>query len=124
MSLVERTAGRLRHWNSMIDAIGDVRSMSVLRIVLGPIVLLHFSDTFRDALDGVVYSDRFYLPYADWYPEAGRDVYVVLLIAVAVSSVAMSFGFLTRLTTSFTAFVVGYHVFLSKTHFAHNRAFC
>ncbi len=56
---------RLARWNQQIDATGDVRALSVLRILLGPIVLLHLERTFRDAADGVVYSDRFYLPYAD-----------------------------------------------------------
>lgn len=114
---------RLHRWNARIDASGDVRAMSVLRIALGPIVLLHFADTFRHALDGVVYSDRFYLPYADWYPEAGRPLYHVMLVVVAVTAVMMSIGLCTRFATVATAFVVGYHIFLSKTHFAHNRAF-
>ena len=65
--------------NRFIDAEGDLRALSVLRILLGPIVLLHFGDTFRDAADGIVYSDRFYLPYFSWYPEAGPGLYEVML---------------------------------------------
>lgn len=121
--LVAAVGDRLRAWNRQIDDIGDVRALSVLRILLGPIVLLHFEATFRMAADGVVYSDRFYLPYADWYPEAGRSLYVWMLIAAGVAAVAMSVGFLTRVATAYSALFVGYHVFLSKTHFAHNRAF-
>ncbi len=114
---------RLRHWNRRIDAVGDIRALSVLRILLGPIVLLHFEETFRLAADGIVYSDRFYLPYAGWYPEAGRTLYVALLAAAGVAAVAMSIGLLTRLATAYSACFVGYHLFLSTTHFAHNRAF-
>lgn len=114
---------RLRAWNAGIDAVGDVRVLSVLRILLGPVVLLHLEDTFRLAADGFYYADRFYLPYADWYPEAGHTLYVTMLVAAAVAAVAMSIGFLTRLATVYSAFFVGYNIFLSKTHFAHNRAF-
>ena len=114
---------RLRDWDRRIDAVGDVRALSVLRIVLGPIVLVHFHGTFRLAADGIIYSDRFYAPYADWYPEPGRRLYVAMLIGAAVAAVAMSIGLLTRLATAYSACFVGYHLFLSTTHFAHNRAF-
>ena len=114
---------RLTHWNAKIDATGDVRALSVLRILLGPIVLLHLEDTFRRAADGIIYSDRYYFPYADWYPEAGRGLYEPMLWAAGIAAIAMSAGFMTRLATSYTAFFVGYNIFLSKTHFAHNRAF-
>jgi hypothetical protein len=87
---------RLRHWNERIDATGDVRALSVLRILLGPIVLLHLEDTFRRAADGVIYSDRFSLPYADWYPEAGRSLYLTMLVGAGVAAVAMSIGLATR----------------------------
>lgn len=118
-----RVGDRFRRWNRQIDATGDVRSLSVLRILLGPIVLLHFEQTFRLAADGIIYSDRFYHPYAAWYPEAGRTLYVSLLIGVGIAAIAMTIGFLTRLATAYSAGFVGYHVFLSTTHFAHNRAF-
>lgn len=113
----------LARWNTSVDATGDLRALSVLRIVLGPIVLLHLEDTLRTARNGIIYSDRFYLPYAQWYPEAGRGLYQLMLWTAAVTAVAMSIGLFTRLATSYTAFFVGYNIFLSKTHFAHNRAF-
>lgn len=107
----------------VVDAFGDIRHLAVLRILLGPIVLLHLRETFGDARDGIVYSDRYYLPYFDWYPEAGPVLYEVMLWAAGVTAIAMALGVLTRWTTSYTAFFVGYNIFLSKTHFAHNRAF-
>lgn len=116
-------ARRMRGWNERIDAAGDVRALSVLRILLGPIVLLHLEDTFRLAADGLVYSDRFYLPYADWYPEAGPTLYVAMLVGASIAAIAMSVGLLTRWATAYSACFVGYNLFVSKTHFAHNRAF-
>jgi hypothetical protein len=100
-----------------------VRSLSVLRILLGPIVLLHLEHFFRDAADGVVYSDHYWFPYVGWYPEASPGLYKVLLFAVLVTAPAMSLGIATRLTASYTAGFVAYNLFLSKHHFAHNRAF-
>lgn len=123
MSAVTVVRDRLGRWNALVDATGDVRAMSVLRIMLGPIVLLHLEDTFRLARNGIIYSDRFSFPYAEWYPEAGRGLYQLMLWTAAVTAVAMSIGLFTRLATSYTAFFVGYNLFLSKTHFAHNRAF-
>ncbi len=120
MSSVHRQLARI---DAGLDAMGDLRNLAVLRILLGPIVLLHLQDFFRNARAGVIYSDRFYLPYFDWYPEAGRSLYEPMLWAAAVAAVAMSFGLLTRLATTYSAFFVGYNLFLSKTHFAHNRAF-
>lgn len=120
MSRVRAWLGRVING---IDAEGDIRTLSVLRILLGPIVLLHLEDYFRDAADGITYRDRFWLPYADWYPEASSAVYEPMLWAAGVAAIAMSLGLLTRLATTYTAFFVGYNIFLSKTHFAHNRAF-
>ena len=120
---LRRVRRALRRANRAIDAEGDVRALSVMRIALGPIVLLHLEDYFRDAADGIVYSDRFYLPYAHWYPEAGPDLYTAMLWAAGVTAIAMSLGVLTRLAAVYTALFVGYNLFLSTTHFAHNRAF-
>ena len=117
------TTTRSRTWRprltGLIDAEGDLRALSVLRILLGPIVLLHFAETFRDAADDIVYSDRYWLPYFSWYPEAGAGLYEAMLWLCLGTAVAMSLGVMTRVATAYTAFFVGYHLFLSKTHFAH-----
>ncbi len=106
-----------------IDREGAAPALAVLRIALGPIVVLHLQDYLRDGLDGVVYSDRYYLPYASWYPEASPTLYLLLLGVVVVSATTMSLGLWTRASTAYTAGFVGYNLFLSRTHFSHNRAF-
>ena len=53
-----------------------------------------------DALNGQIYRDSFYEPYAAWYPELPRPVYVGLLFTAAVAAVAISVGLLTRLATA------------------------
>jgi hypothetical protein len=86
-------------------------------------VLLHLRPFLSDALDGRIYRDAFYEPYAAWYPELPRAVHVGLLLLGAVSAVAMSLGLLTRLATATTFAVVAYNLFLSTTHFHNNRAY-
>lgn len=114
---------RWREWNTRIDAVGDIRQISILRILLGPIVVLHLEEYLRDAADGRIYSDTAYIPYLDWYPEAGPGLYQVMLWATVVGAVLMTVGLFTRIATAYVAFFVGYNIFLSTTHFAHNRAF-
>jgi hypothetical protein len=101
----------------------SMRSFALLRVLTGPIVLLHLQPFLADAFHGRIYSDAFYEPYAGWYPEAPRTLYVALLVLAAVAAVAMSLGFLTRLATATTFAIVSYNVFLSTTHFHNNRAY-
>lgn len=112
-----------RNADRAVDAVGSVRAIAVLRIVLGPITVLHLGPFLGDLRDGFVYSDRFYDSYASWYPEAGPTLYRVLLITAVVGCVTMSIGLMSRLSTAVVAGIVGYNLFLSTTFFAHNRAF-
>jgi uncharacterized membrane protein YphA (DoxX/SURF4 family) len=101
----------------------SMRSLALLRVLAGPIVLLHLSPFLSDAWNGRIYRDAFYEPYADWYPELPRAVYVGLLWLAAVAAVAMALGFLTRAATATTFAIVAYNLFLSTTHFHNNRAY-
>ena len=53
--------------------------MALLRILVGPIVLLHLRPLLDDAWHGRIYRDRFHEPYASWYPELPRPLYVAVL---------------------------------------------
>jgi hypothetical protein len=101
----------------------SMRSLALLRVLAGPIVLLHLWPFLSDAFQGETYRDAFYEPYAAWYPELPEGVYVGLLCLGAVAAVAMSLGVLTRLATATTFGVVAYNLFLSTTHFHNNRAY-
>jgi hypothetical protein len=101
----------------------SMRSLALLRVLAGPIVLLHLQPFLSDSLDGRIYSDGFYEPYAAWYPELPGALYVGLLWLAALSAVAMSLGLLTRLVTATTFTIVAYNLFLSTTHFHNNRAY-
>jgi hypothetical protein len=101
----------------------SMRALALLRVLAGPAVLVSLWPFLHDALEGRIYSDAFYDPYAAWYPEAPRPVYVALLLTAAIAAVAMSLGFLTRVATTTTFAIVTYNLFLSKTHFHNNRAY-
>jgi hypothetical protein len=101
----------------------SLRALALLRVLVGPVVLLHLRPFLSHASHGRIYRDAFHEPYAAWYPELPRDVYVALLWLGAAAAVAMAFGLLTRLTTATTFAIVAYNLFLSTTHFHNNRAY-
>jgi hypothetical protein len=101
----------------------SMRALTLLRVLAGPIVLLHLRPFLADSLDGRTYADAFYEPYAGWYPELPEPVYIGLLWLAAVAAVAMSLGLFVRLATATTFAIVTYNLFLSTTHFHNNRAY-
>jgi hypothetical protein len=115
---------------SVIDAVDgllgrrvSMRSLALLRVLIGPVTLLHLRPFVVDALNGRIYRDAFYEPYASWYPELPRPLYGALLVVGVVAAVAMSLGLCTRLATGATFGVVAYNLFLSTTHVHSNRAY-
>ncbi len=127
MTTAVPTASGLRRATARFDELLGrpvrMRSLALLRVLTGPVVLLHLRPFLSDAVDGRIYRDAFYEPYAAWYPELPRAVYVGLLWLAAVAAVAMALGVLTRLATATTFAIVAYNLFLSTTHFHNNRAY-
>jgi hypothetical protein len=101
----------------------SMRALALLRVLAGPVVLLHLEPFLSDSWDGHIYRDAFYEPYAAWYPEVPDAVYVGLLWLGAAAAVAMSLGLLSRVATATTFVIVTYNLFLSTTHFHNNRAY-
>src|SRR5215208_6446831 len=101
----------------------SMRAFALLRVLAGPIVLLHLRPFLADGIDGRTYRDVFHEPYVAWYPELPDAVYLGLLSLGAAAAVAMSLGFLTRLATTTTFAIVAYNLLLSTTHFHNNRAY-
>jgi uncharacterized membrane protein YphA (DoxX/SURF4 family) len=101
----------------------SMRALALLRVLAGPVVLLHLRPFLTDAWHGRIYRDAFFEPYAAWYPDLPRAVYVGLLWLAAVAAVAMTVGLLTRVATATTFAIVAYNLFLSTTHFHNNRAY-
>jgi vitamin K-dependent gamma-carboxylase-like protein len=117
------TRSVLSRFDALLGRPVSMRSLALLRVLAGPVVLLHLQPFVADALDGQIYRDAFYEPYAAWYPELPRAVYVALLFLAIVSAVAMTAGLLTRVATVTTFVIVAYNLFLSTTHFHNNRAY-
>jgi Vitamin K-dependent gamma-carboxylase len=118
-----RARGAIATLDELLGRPVSMRSLELLRVLIGPIVLLHLAPFLSDAWHGHVYSDSFYEPYASWYPELPRALYIGLLSLGALSAVAMSLRVLTRAATITTFSVVAYNLFLSTTHFHNNRAY-
>ena len=122
-TVAERAPSALRALDELLGRPVSLRALALLRVLAGPVVLLHLQPFLADALDGHIYSDAFYEPYAGWYPELPRALYVGVLWLGAVAAVGMTLGFLTRLATAATFAIVAYNLFLSTTHFHNNRAY-
>jgi uncharacterized membrane protein YphA (DoxX/SURF4 family) len=120
---VVRAPALLSRFDELLGRPVSMRSLALLRVLAGPVVLLHLQPFLADALDGRIYRDAFFEPYAAWYPDLPRAVYVGLLWLAAVAAVAMALGLLTRLATATTFAIVAYNLFLSTTHFHNNRAY-
>lgn len=118
-----RSPGALAAVDELLGRRVDMRSLALLRIMVGPIVLLHLRPFLADAAGGRIYRDVFHEPYASWYPELPRALYEGALWVAAAAAVAMTLGLATRVATTVTFAVVAYNLFLSTTHMHSNRAF-
>jgi hypothetical protein len=118
-----RAKGLIDRFDALLGRAVSMRGLALLRVLTGPVVLLHLRPYLSDSLDGGTYRDAFHHPYAAWYPELPEAAYIALLWLAAAAAVAMSVGFLTRLATATTFAIVAYNVFLSTTHFHNNRAY-
>jgi len=115
--------GAIARFDELLGRPVSMRALALLRVFAGPIVLLHLRPFLDGTLHGRIYRDAFYEPYAAWYPELPRAVYIGLLWLAVASAVAMSIGLLTRVATAATLAIVAYNLFLSTTHFHNNRAY-
>lgn len=106
-----------------LDRPVSMRAMAVLRIWMGPVVLLYLRPFLSDAADGRIYRDMFHEPYASWYPELSRGTYEVFLWVLAGLAVTMMVGLATKVSTVAVVVGVVYHQFLTTTHAHHNRAY-
>lgn len=113
----------LGRFDELLGSRVSMRALALLRVLAGPIVLLHLEPFASDALHGETYRDSFYEPYASWYPEPSEAVYIGLLCVAAVAAISMSLGLLTRVATATTFSIVAFNVLLSTTHYQSNRAY-
>ena len=118
-----RVSGAVARLDELLGRPVSMRALALLRLLAGPVVLLHLRPFLTDGFEGRTYQDAFYEPYAGWYPELPASVYVGVLSLAAVAAIAMSLGLRTRIATATTFAIVAYNLFLSTTHFHNNRAY-
>lgn len=123
MTALSMAPARTSWIDDVFDQPGSIRSMAVLRIVLGPVVLVHLWPFLAMTLDGRTYRDTFYEPWWTFAPVPPGWVQVALVWTGAAAAVALSAGWRTRLVAPLTWLCVAGNLFLSQHHFRHNRAF-
>lgn len=117
-------AGRIAsEFDDLLARQVSVRSLAVVRSLVGAVSVLHLAPITLDALRGDTFHDRFHQPYVSWYPELGPTAYTALLLVGVLAAISMAVGAATRVATAATASIVGYHLFLSTTHVHNNRAY-
>lgn len=101
----------------------SMRSLGIVRVLVGMVALMHLRPFVTDALQGDTYQDHFHHAYVALYPDLPEVAYTGLLIVGCLAAVGMSLGLWSRVTTSATFGVVAYNLFLSTTHMHNNRAY-
>ncbi len=107
----------------LIDEIVDYRAVVLLRVAAGPLVLIHLGPFLAASLHGETYRDRFHIPVVGWYPELPETVYMGAMWVAAVAAISTAAGLFTRAATITTASFLVYNLFVTETHYHHNRAF-
>ncbi len=101
----------------------SMRSLAIVRILVGLVTVKHLQPFVTDALDGHTYQDHFHHAYVSWYPEFPEPVFAAVLVIGLVAAVAMSAGLFSGITTKVAFGVVGYNLFVSTTEMHNNRAY-
>ena len=123
MTAVAATGLRSTWIDDVFDRPGSLRSLALLRMVLGPVVLVHLWRFLVGTLQGTTYDDHFHTPWWGFVPDVPGAVQVGIVWVGAAGAVALSLGWRTRLVAPVTWLCVAGNLFLSQHHFRHNRAF-
>lgn len=109
--------------DEVFDRPGSMWTLAVLRIAMGPAVLGHLAPFLADSLRGKTYRDKFFEPWWDVLPVVPGSVQTAIIWTGAVAAVALALGWRTRLAGPIAWCCVAANLFLSQSHFRHNRAF-
>ncbi len=107
----------------LFERVVSVRSIAVLRILVGPIVIVHLWLFLAAATPERYFADGFYVPFFEWWPVLELGTYRALLLGAMVTAVTMSLGLATRFSTGYTFAFVSFNVLSNQIFFHHNRAF-
>ena len=109
--------------DDVFDRPASLRSLALLRIVLGPVTVVHLWRFLVDTVGGTTYTDHFHTPWWGFAPEVPGVVQAAVVWTGAAAAVALTLGWHTRLVAPLTWLCVAGNLFLSQHHFRHNRAF-
>lgn len=107
----------------LFDETASVRALALLRILVGPITIVHLWSFVEMAEPGRYFAERFYVPFTEHWPVLSVGGYRAVLLVGLVSAVLMSAGIATRLASATTLAVVAFNLFSNQLFFHHNRAF-
>lgn len=113
---------RLLHTN-VFDEPGKVRAFALLRILIGPIVIVHLWQFLEEAQPGRYFAEAFYVPVFESWPVLELAHYRLAIQFALGCSMAMSLGIATRVTSLLTFGLVTWNVLSNQLFFHHNRAF-
>ena len=119
-----RARGAVAAFDDLLGRPVSMRALALLRVLAGPVVLLHLRPFLVRRLDGRIYRDAFYEPYAAWYPELPeRGLRRRCSGWRRWPPSPCRSGCSPALATATTFAIVAYNLFLSTTHFHNNRAY-
>ena len=114
---------RLARFDTLLARPTSMRSLALVRILVGAVTVMHLRPIAIAALRGDTYQDVFHHAYVPALPDLPEPVYASLLIAGVVAAIAMAVGFRTHIASTVAFGVVAYHLLLSTTHVHNNRAY-
>lgn len=109
--------------NEFFERRVSARSLAVLRILVGPIAIVHLYPFFVEVDEGRYFTDVFFMPFFEGWPVVDASTYRVLVLGALVSSVTLSLGLFTRLSAIYTLGFVAFNVLSNQLFFHNNRAF-
>lgn len=109
--------------DGLFDEPRSLQAVALLRILVGPIVILHLIPFLEEMRADHYHADGFYSPWFSWFPEAPKHVYFVLLAAAVPAAFLLTAGLFTRFAKVYCWGFVTWNYFLCQTHFHNNRTY-
>jgi uncharacterized membrane protein YphA (DoxX/SURF4 family) len=117
---VTSTTARPSALDSVVNQVGDLRAVALMRMFIGAVVIRHFWPDLRAEATPV---ERFHVPWWSWLPEPSPATYRLLLWVGVAAGAAMVLGVAVRAATGAAFAVVSYLLFVDMSGFAHNRGY-
>ena len=111
---------RIDNW---LDGEGSLLPYGFFRMILGLMLWRHAWLFLENHIRLGFYTNRFYLPYFDWYPLPSEGFYIFLLVVIILCGVFLLVGYKERQAAIVAFAFVTFHFFLNQIWYRHNRYF-